>query len=258
VTPTSPLKEFAILAGGLLAIVVGLYLLLGLAVDWVAPRIPVQVEKKIAVPFLRTIGPAKADTPRRRYLQRLVDALQSHCAHLPYRVKVHILKAPAVNAVAFPGGNIVVFSGLLQKVASENELVFVLAHELGHYSHRDHLRALGRGLLLVALSTVLLGSDSAIGKLLVDTLGLTQMRFSRAQENRADAYALESLQCIYGHVRGAVGFFARIPKSHDPGGLGHFFASHPGNRRRIAHLKALAQKKGFVTGPLVPLPAGFR
>ena len=46
VSPTHPLKEFAILAGGLLAIVVGVYLALGLAVDLIFPRLSMDLEKK--------------------------------------------------------------------------------------------------------------------------------------------------------------------------------------------------------------------
>ena len=42
--------------------------------------------------------------------------------------------------------------GLLENVESENELAFVLGHELGHFRNRDHLRGLGRG---IAFSLVL-------------------------------------------------------------------------------------------------------
>ena len=45
-----------------------------------------------------------------------------------------------MNAVALPGGNIVVFAGLLKEIKSENELAMILGHELGHFAHRDHLR----------------------------------------------------------------------------------------------------------------------
>ena len=44
VSKTHPLKEFAILAGGLLAIVIGVYLVLGLAVDLIVPRISMNLE----------------------------------------------------------------------------------------------------------------------------------------------------------------------------------------------------------------------
>ena len=59
---------------------------------------------------------------------------------------VYVTEVDDINAIALPGSNIIVFSGLLQNIQSENELVMVLGHELGHYAHKDHLRGLGRGL----------------------------------------------------------------------------------------------------------------
>ena len=51
VTPTSPLKDLVVLVGGLLAIGVGIYVLLGFAVDLIAPRISIDLEKKLADPL---------------------------------------------------------------------------------------------------------------------------------------------------------------------------------------------------------------
>ena len=255
VSPTHPLKEFAILAGGLLAIIIGGYLALGLAVDLIVPRLSMDLEKKLAGAFVgRLAQPDKvADTTRS--LQALVDQLQEGCAPLPYTITVHVQQADAVNAAALPGGHMVVFTGLLAEMASENELAFVLAHELGHYAHRDHLRGLGRALVLMTASTLLLGADNPINSMIGQGMVLTELSFSRQQETQADAFALDTLACYYGHVAGATAFFSKIPKDGDPGRFGHYFASHPENRRRIDHLEDLAQERGYTTGDLLPLPA---
>ena len=47
VTPTSPLREFFVLTAGLLAIIVGVYFLLGFAVDLLVPRISPELERKL-------------------------------------------------------------------------------------------------------------------------------------------------------------------------------------------------------------------
>src|SRR5690606_35172182 len=65
-----------------------------------------------------------------------------------------VMASDELNALALPGGAIVVTRGLLDQV-DDAELAFVLAHELAHLEHRDNLRAIGRGLVLtVALSLV--------------------------------------------------------------------------------------------------------
>jgi len=255
VSPTHPLKDFAILAGGLLAIVVGVYLALGLAVDLIVPRLSMDLEKKLAGAFVgRLVETEEVDTTTRS-LQGLVDRLQDRCAPLPYIITVHVTESDAVNAAALPGGHMVVFTGLLAEMTSENELAFVLAHELGHYANRDHLRGLGRALVLMTASTVLLGADNTVNSMIGQGMVLTELSFSRKQESQADEFALETLFCHYGHVADATSFFNKIPEDGDPGRFGHYFASHPENRRRISHLEDLAQERGYPTGNPLPLPA---
>lgn len=256
VSPTHPLKEFAVLAGGLLAIAIGLYLALGLAVDLIVPRLSMDLENKLAGAFMERLVETDEVADTTRALQALVDRLQNRCAPLPYAITVHVQQSDAVNAAALPGGHMLVFTGLLSEMTSENELAFVLAHELGHFAHRDHLRGLGRALVLMTASTVLLGADNSINSLIGQGMVLTELSFSRKQESRADAFALETLFCHYGHVADATSFFTKIPTDGDPGRFGHYFASHPENRLRIGHLEDLALKKGYpVEGTLLPLPA---
>jgi Zn-dependent protease with chaperone function len=254
VSKTHPLKEFGILAGGLLAIAVGIYLFLGLAVDLIVPRLSLDLEKKLAGTFVGQFVASENMDDATRAVQAMVDRLQEKCAPLPYSVAVHVQQADAVNAAALPGGHMLVFSGLLERMASENELAFVLAHELGHFANRDHLRGLGRTLVLLAASTALLGADNSINAMIGQGITLTELSFSRQQELQADAYALKVLACHYGHVAGATDFFYRIPKEGDPGRIGHYFASHPENRRRIEHLDELAQAAGYPLGEPLPLP----
>jgi Zn-dependent protease with chaperone function len=254
VSKTHPLKEFGILAGGLLAIAVGIYLFLGLAVDLIVPRLSLDLEKKLAGTFVGQFVASENMDDATRAVQAMVDRLQEKCAPLPYSVAVHVQQADAVNAAALPGGHMLVFSGLLERMASENELAFVLAHELGHFANRDHLRGLGRTLVLLAASTALLGADNSINAMIGQGITLTELSFSRQQELQADAYALKVLACHYGHVAGATDFFYRIPKEGAPGRIGHYFASHPENRRRIEHLDELAQAAGYPLGEPLPLP----
>jgi Zn-dependent protease with chaperone function len=255
VSPTHPLKEFAILAGGLLAIVVGVYLALGLAVDLVVPHISMNLEKKLAGAFVERFAQTDETAETTRSIQALVDRLQARCASLPYTITVHVQPSPAVNAAALPGGHILVFSGLLAEMRSENELAFVLAHELGHFAHRDHLRGLGRAVVLMAASTMLFGADNSVSDMIGQGMVLTELSFSRKQETQADEFALEALYCLYGHVAGATAFFEKIPEAADPGRFGHYFASHPENRRRIRHLEDLTRARDYPLGDVTAMPA---
>ena len=254
VTPTSPLREFFVLTGVLVCIVVGIYLLLGLAVDLILPRISIDLEKNMATLFIQSIDAKDANSEREDFVQSVIETLQARCAKLPYALKVHVREAPAVNALALPGGHIIVYTGLLDKISSENELVFVLAHEMGHYAHRDHLRGVGRAIVFITISSLLFGPDSSVSRMLAYALNVTELSFSREQETRADEFALETLNCAYGHIGGATDFFEKIPKAQDPGKFGHYFASHPENRRRISHLRIIIRSRGFKLGDRKQLP----
>ena len=57
--------------------------------------------------------------------QLLVDRLAFHWGDAPYQFRVEIDDSDVANAMALPGGLIVVTEGLLDQVESENELAFV-------------------------------------------------------------------------------------------------------------------------------------
>ena len=106
----------------------------------------------------------------------------------------------------------------------------------------------------MTISTFLFGADSSVGKILAKALNITEMSFSRKQETRADEFALDTLNCAYGHVGGATDFFKKIPKSKDPGKFGHYFASHPENRKRIYHMENIIKSKRLNLAERRPLP----
>lgn len=254
VTPVSPLREFAVLLSGILALVVGVYFLLGLAVELIAPRLPLRVEQRISGLFSNLHHSDAAMSEEAMAVQGIVDRLEKDCARLPYRFRVHVHDDPLVNAAALPGGHIVVFKGLLESVRSENELAFVMAHEMGHFADRDHLKGFGRSLVFLALSAAVFGTNSSVGGVLADSINLTELGFSRRQEARADAYAIALLNCAYGHVGGSTAFFKKMIDSKDTGIFGHYFSSHPRNQERIDALNAIAMEKGYGVGPLKTLP----
>ncbi len=256
VSKTSPLLEFASLALGLTALVFAVYWGLGLAIDWAVDRMTPEQEEALSLKLdLDEFGGPGDASPQSRYLQTMVDRMQSDCTHLPYRFKIVYSEDRLVNAVALPGGTIVVFQGLLDKLTSENALAFVLGHEMGHFNNRDHLKQLGRGLVLMILWSLVAGDGSAVGGLLTPSLTSASARHSQGQESQADEFGLKAVQCRYGHISGATQFFESMAAEEDPGPLDVFFQTHPASPHRIGHLAELAKTSGFGEGPLTPIPA---
>jgi Zn-dependent protease with chaperone function len=254
VSPVSPVKELLILLGGLLAIIVVLYILLGYGADILVSHISPETEQKLASILPHRFDANKKEDAQEVLLQQLVDKIEKkRCVALPYPVTVRVAESEMVNAMALPGGRIVVFSGLLDRMQSENELVFVLGHEMGHFKNRDHLRSLGRGLVFAFISTLIGSSDGSVAHLVGRSVQVTESGFSREQESAADAFALQTLNCVYGHVGGSTDFFKHMPKKNDPGHIGHYFSSHPENEKRIRALMALSSANGYSSGELTDL-----
>jgi predicted Zn-dependent protease len=251
VSKTHPLAELAWLVGGMLLLALVFYLVLGVTADLAVAKIPIKAEAWLGEHFVESFE-ANEDEALRRRLQRLLDNLPADSPLHQYRFTVQLVNNEEVNALALPGGHIVVFSGLVEQAESENELAMVLAHELGHFAHRDHLKRLGRGLGLTVAAMLVFGEDSAISRLVSNLFLVTENSYSRQQESDADRFGLALLVNSFGHAGGATDFFARVGKkagSRAP----YLLASHPHPDDRIEALQKLIRENGYPVEMNAPL-----
>ena len=256
ISHTSPIKEFFLLLGGVLAAILILYGVLGFTVDLVVPTLPPAIEQSIGTLFTQNYANTKKTTAGTRLQVLLDDLLEKHPdGEMNYRV--HLVSDSNVNAMALPGGNIIVFSGLVKELESENELSFVLAHELGHFGNRDHLRGLGRMLVLLTISTAILGSDNFVNEFLMESLLNVEMKFSQKQEKMADLFALDLVNKKFGHVAGATDFFEKRGNRNKRSRLLYYFATHPHPHDRVKALEKMIKNKGYLIKEKKPLDNAF-
>jgi len=258
ISKTPALKEFFVLLGGLLAIIIGVYIILGFAVDFIVPRLPVKVENALEKVYSGFYKDAYEDVEAQTKLQMLLDELAKQLPEQRHDYKVHIVLGLKPNALALPGGHIVVFSALLEEAESENELSMILAHELGHFANRDHLRGLGRQLVLLTISITVLGADNPATNFLKNSLGNIQMKYNQHQERNADLFGLNLLHKRYGHVAGAFDFFQRLKEKEKIPRFFYFFATHPYHDDRITTIKKYIQENGYAEKEKVPLDDIFK
>jgi beta-barrel assembly-enhancing protease len=268
VTPGHPLVDLAYLFARVAIVAAMIYGGLGLVAGQLATRIDPKTEEQIGAALTASFPAATAATDSRvTYLNGLITELESSAnletattdkAKYP-PVKVRILEMEAENAMVTAGSYLFVTDELLKNVESENELAFVLAHELGHLHHRDPLRAMGRSLVFVTLSS-LLGMDQSTSAL-PGMINLAELSYSRNQETDADSFALNAVVAQYGHIDHSLGFFERSLESETAllGGslnkLTEWQQTHPISSDRISRLKNTAQQKGWqTTGAAAPLP----
>ena len=255
-----PLKELAVLLGGVTAFCIICLSLLIYFAHLLAPLIPFETERALAARFIDT---SDREQPINQYLQSLADRLVVH-GELDEEIKitVHYLEQSEVNAYATLGGHIFFYRGLLEQVEDENTLATVMAHEIAHVKHRHPIKQVGRTIIIgIALTTI----SSSVGNGVIDsTLGqaslLTSLKYSREHEIESDESALKMLNALYGHVDGADRLFITLKEAHnDSGQPPAFFNTHPDIDQRINNIDDYALAQSFPTqGEATPLPDNFQ
>ncbi len=239
VSPPTPLKS---LVGLVLGLVLALALLLAAIVlvsNFLAPYIPASVEERLGAGIQEVFRAEAVDDFRARRVERVLEQLLPYLSEDDRRLDYLplVLEDEIFNALALPGGTIVVFTGLLDKVDHDAELAFVLSHELGHFHGRDHLRGMGLDLGIQLISMLLVGENSGTSELAMTAAKLMTLHYSRKQEKAADIFALELLAKAGEPLSGAVGFMEKIRDMDDRVRFEQYFSTHPHSSDRLLYLR---------------------
>ncbi len=246
--PSTPLKDAMILFIGFIAIAGTLVAALTFLGGWAAQKLSPEMEAKI---FSKLEDLSNNDLEKRSAREAFRPLLTKLFGRQDRNIKVFIMCQETPNAFAVPGGVMLITSGLIKSLNSENGLAFVVGHELGHFKHRDHLTGMGRGLGLM-IAAAFLGLAGSDGFGLDITKQMIGNSFNRQQETAADNYSLELMQLAYGHFSGAEEFFKYILESKDAwqGKIPSFLSTHPNPKERLA---LIVEKQKTLTGEPLPL-----
>lgn len=262
ISPENCFLDFGHLLLQVLIILALIFLGLGWIVERIVTNMSPETEKKIVqwVPhseFPKDISESPKGKRILPYLDellaRLSEAAEINCG----LVKVHLLDNNEVNAVMLPTGEMGVYMALLN-VQSENELAFVLAHELGHLKHRDYLKTFGRKLVFLVTSQAL-GISGDVSNWLTPVIiqesgEVTGLGYDRRQEYAADEEGLAAVVKYYGHGGHALDLFERLKEKEQPSEHS-WLSDHPTLSERIAHLKQVAKNRGWrMEGEATRLP----
>ncbi len=162
--------------------------------------------------------------------------------------EVNVEKNDQLNAYCMPGGKIMVYSGMMDKLqATDDELGAVIGHEIAH-ALREHGRermsqAYVQQFGLQALASLVTGSA---GGAAVQAAGMGSQLFfalpnGREQEREADKMGLELAARAGYNPDAAVTLWQKMT-ANSKGAPPEFLSTHPASENRIADLKALTPK----------------
>lgn len=168
---------------------------------WIAPYVPPSWERRMGDAIVGDFGGRICNGPGG---QAALDVLTSKINPGGAPLEVRVANVDMVNAVALPGGKIIIFDELLKEAASADEVAGVLGHEIGHVQNRDVVQALVRQ---AGLSVLLGGLGGDAGGLFNAVLSST---YSRDAESNADTAAVKALGAAGISPLGTARFFKRL------------------------------------------------
>ena len=171
-----------------------------------------------------------------------------------------VYKTDDVNAFACADGSVRIYTGLLDAM-TDDEVLGVLGHEIGHVALEHSLKQFKQALLTSAMRDAIVSTGGTVAVLTASQLGdigesLVSAKFSRKQESQADEYGYDFLKAAGKNPWAMAMAFEELQKlstgSTASGttaaagtAVSQLFSSHPATQARIDTMAARATKDGY-------------
>lgn len=232
-----------VVAALLAAALYGVMQALESSVELVPPKVDQQLGE-LSFSQMKPSLPRWEQPEAEHFVQSAIEALAHAQGETPWTFHMRVVDEPTVNAFALPGGNMVVYRGLLQQAESPGEVIGVLAHEITHVTERHGMKRLVRAVGIVGAIQLVLGDVAGLVALGRELLTVSAINaYSRDQEESADAGAARLMAELGFEARALARFFARL--NEDQGATPEmlkWLSTHPDPVARSRELKALAER----------------
>jgi Zn-dependent protease with chaperone function len=210
------------------------------AANVVARRMNPAVERQMGEQALRTLdagllGPSTLPAERQQALTGRFDALTTFLpAGTPVELRFRASPAIGPNAFALPGGTVVLLDELVAEARHDDEIIAVLAHEIGHQIERHTMRQLLQTSVAGVLVAVVVGDVLSLSSYAAALPALlVNARYSRAFELEADRYGYSLLDQAHIDRAHFVRFLTRLEQKHGSGTqVPGWLSTHPGAEER--------------------------
>jgi predicted Zn-dependent protease len=237
-----------VLALATVGLAVALYLwLIPAGAALAATLVPVPWEAALGEAVLRELAPPErrcTDPERMRAIDAIMARLLAAAPGQPYTFRVAVVNHSMVNALAAPGGAIVIFRGLLERTSTPEELAGVLAHEIQHVLHRHTTKMVFQQASTAVLLAAVTGDVTGVMAYGADAARvLGALRYTRGFEEEADREAMRMLRAARLDPAGMLAFFReleRLEGGRATPGVFRYLRSHPSAEDRLQTLTRLA------------------
>lgn len=218
-----------------------------LGAKYAALAIPPSVEKDLGKKTMETLDndqygyfePSELPISRQNDIKAALANLCKKTANCP-DYALNFRKSPVIgpNAFALPGGEMVITDELIALSQNNDELVAVLAHELGHVKGRHAMRQILQGTISGLIIVSVTGDVSSVASG-IPTFMMT-MSYTRELETEADNYSLASLKTACIAPKAFASMLMRLQASvggsddkKDKTNIPEMLSSHPDTKARV-------------------------
>lgn len=217
----------------------------------IAGAIPASVEKRISLHAMQVLDHRVFDYSslgwqRQQELQTSFNSLLSATGYTgkPLKLILRRMADDTANAFALPDGTLILTDGLVNLAQDDDEIMAVLAHEIGHCENRHAVRMLLQDSAAFVFAVSLLGDASAVTNIAGTLpLFLTSKKYSRDFETEADLYALHAMQRAEIPLHRFVDIMERMEAKLKHGVPPRYISTHPPTADRLKIFRKAPPKK---------------
>lgn len=248
VSKTSDLKEFFILVAGIVGLCIFVFIfadfIADIWIDNIADKTQVKIENVMS--YSSDYINSSSKSYERQYASELafLNSTKYKIMKMDKRLRgkskfnIYVYPSQDLNAFVVPNGTIYFTQGLFKEVKDEQMLTFILAHEMAHYAHRDHLKASSRNIIAgMILSVLTSGQNQSLSTFVSNISVFNDLTYSKRQERDADLFANEVIIRMYGNNDAAIKFMKMIDEKQKLPQFMHYFSTHPAPSDRIYMLE---------------------
>lgn len=153
-----------------------------------------------------------------------------------------VVDSDVENAYSLPGGYVVVYTGLLKKLETPEQLAALLGHEVAHITHRHGVRKICQEVSTSMLISFALGNSGAVNLLYSEAASLHNLTYSREYEREADIGGMETLRRNRINQLGMLQLLRELQKLDGKVAVPEFVRSHPLTGNRLNYVRRDAEE----------------
>lgn len=207
---------------------------------WLGERIAMNISKDWEIGMGQkmhqsVISGYRIDSIRTRFINQYFSRLEYK---VNYPIVITVVESKETNAFAVPGGNIVVYQPILEKMTSHEQLAALLSHEASHIELRHSLRNMFRSMARKMFLFLLLGNESGLAGILVDNAdNLKGLEYSRSLETEADDHGIQMMKKSRINTQGMLGLMQMLQSETENKEPPGFLSTHPVFTKRIENIR---------------------